>query len=183
MFPRAALAGLLLLAACSTDQAMQPRELAAEDMPLRFAYGGLRAEEARRRVVSDPHRGTEARQLLMARDGEMASFELITTIGDYVLLHKDTRFWIRSGVPEDEAIVWQETGRLGGTRATELQTFAVPGWQVNCVGMQRALREHIEAGFGDGVQALAIGYYCRQGEAPIGMEEARTIAAALQARG
>lgn len=176
------LVGIALLAGCAGQQQPEPKDLAADEMPISFSYGALNPVYARRQFVADPRRGNEVRRLTMAGGEEIAIFDVLSVYGDYGVTRKDTRFWIRNLVKDQGDLAWQESGRVGGARWTDLQTFAMPKKQAQCVGLQRSLKEHTEATPGDYSQALVIGFYCRRGDSPISLDEARTIAAAVQAR-
>jgi hypothetical protein len=185
MAPRAALiavAAASLVAACA-PQGLVEREVAAGDVPVRFAYRGLRPEGAKYEGADDPRRGTTVRRVTYAGADEFAIFDLMQTLGDAVFSRQPAKTYMRGMLRPDAKVTWDGAGDIPAARQTSWQGFRLddPGGDLACVGLRRSLREHVEAAFGDYSQSLLVGFYCREGEEPLGEDEIRAIAQALQA--
>ncbi len=178
----AAAAAGLAAAACAPPKLVE-RDVAAADVPIRFAYRGLRPEGAKYEGADDPRRGTTVRRVTYAGPDEFAIFDLMQTMGDAAFSRQPARAYVRDMLKPEAKVAWDGSGDIPGSRQTSWQGFRLedPKGNLACVGLRRSLREHIEAAFGDYSQSLLIGFYCREGEEPLGEDEIRAIAQALQA--
>lgn len=171
------------LSACATGgPQVAQREATAQEVPIRFAHGKIRGEQAIYRVGQDQRRGTMFRRAVFDGKGEFAVFDIVSTLGDWVMTPGPTNRWIEVFVKDDQEIEWGESGEVhGGARRTAFRTFRLRDTVRTCVGLKRSLREHLDSAPDDYSQALLVGIYCRPGRIPIPADEARQIAAALQA--
>lgn len=181
-------AAALLVAGCAGGgPALGEKPLTAEGMPVTFAYGGLGPDRATYRAAIDRHDGTEVRRVIMQGESEIAVFDVVTLLGDRGFVRSSKRGMIEGLLGEGKSgeplpIGWQEAGRVAGTRATAWETFAAHDGRLQCVALERSLREHIEARLDDYSQERVTGFYCREGEAPLSREEIARLAEALQAK-
>ena len=179
----AASAAWLPLAGCA-DAPMAQRAATAEEVPLRFAYGGLANIRPAYRAADDGRRGFAVRRAMIVGRDEFAIFDMMRTLGDSYIPRRATSLWVRGMVEEKDrdAIEWGRAGDIrGGVRQTGYQTFRMPDRESACVGLQRSLRDHNSGVFGEHSQLMVVGLYCRRGSEQIGAEEVRAIAGALQA--
>jgi hypothetical protein len=186
---RGVLAAASLLAGCAgAGLSLTEKPMTADEMPVTFAYGGLNPGQAVYRAAVEPRRGTQVRRMMMRSDTELAVFDVVTLLGDYVFVGSAVRPWVeaqlaRAGEGKSVPIAWETSGQLGGVRRTFFETFTVGHDRLRCVAIERSLREHIETASDIYSQERVTGLYCRDGGAPIDADEAGRIADALRTRG
>lgn len=167
-------------------RAMVERAAGADEVPVRFAYRGLAGARPVYRAADDSRRGFAVRRATFVGRDEFAIFDVISTAGQSAMPPEATSLWVRRMVERDDAIEWGPAGDVqGGPRQTGTgwQTFRMGDREAACVGVQRSLGGQRATGgaAGDQGQLMVVGLYCRRGQEQIGVEEARAVAAALQA--
>jgi hypothetical protein len=169
------------LAACAETKLVE-REVTAEEVPIRFAYRGLRPDDARYDGADEPRNGMTVRSASYEGRDEFAIFSVMQTLGDTVFPRQPAKSFVRGMLKEDAKVEWDGSGDILGARQTSWQGFRLveENGSLACVGLRRSLREHIEAPFGDYSQSLLVGFYCREGQEPLGEDEIRAISQALQ---
>ncbi len=170
------------LSGCAAGEFAE-RDTTAKEVPIRFAHGQIRGDQAVYRAAADPRRGTDVRRATFTGDrGEVAVFDLMSTLGDYAFSRRNTGRYVEGIIKDDAQIEWGESGDVHqGPRQTGYQAFRLRDDRQTCVGLQRRLAEHRESAPGDHSQLLLIGIYCRPGTEPIGRDEIRAMASSLQA--
>jgi hypothetical protein len=173
----------LALGGCAAGAggAADVQEASAEDVPVRFAYGGLGPADAIFTTVKHPRTGFSVRRASYNGRTGFAVFDLMETIGDSYFTPKAPGAYIEQFLKPGAAIERGGSGTTSGSRQTKWRAFRLSEPGASCVELQRSLREHVEGGLDNYSQALVVGVYCRAGEGQIPPDEVAEIAKGLSA--
>lgn len=177
-----ALAAILLLAACGP--AMVEKPMTAPEMPVEFAPSEIAGGKSEYFRVYDDARGTDVRRMVTTGKAGVAVVDYRSTVGDYVFRDTALRNVLAEMLGEKGTPSWGGSGIVRhGAGWTEWQAFELDPGDLSCIGFQRELKRHIEAGGAESAaQALVIGFLCRERPA-MSEADATRLAAALRTRG
>jgi hypothetical protein len=172
----------LALAGCAGSGKLVQQPVTARDVPIHFAYGGLRDADARYSGAESGWSGMTVRGATYRAGGEFASFDTVRFVGNYGVARRSVSSWIGEMLKKAGPITWGRSGELlGDAHPVEYQAFLLPNAKASCVGLQRVLSDYPDTGSGGFAQSMLVGFYCRQGVEPIAPDEAQRIAGAVHA--
>jgi hypothetical protein len=115
------------LSGCAAGEFAE-RDATAKEVPIRFAHGQIRGDQAVYRAAADPPSGTDVGgRRSRAIAGEVAVFDLMSTLGDYAFSRRNTGRYVEGIIKDDSQIEWGASGDIHeGARQTGYQAFRLP---------------------------------------------------------
>jgi hypothetical protein len=175
---------LLSLAGCAQRTSLEEKPLAAEAMPVSFAYGSLARGQAEYAQAMEPRSGESIKRMKVFGEDEWAIVDVRAIGGDFVFTTKSPKLLAQSILKRDLAVRWGESGTVrDGSRPIGWQRFDVTDEPpASCLALTKGLREHPQAGPARNTQELVAGVYCRRGANSLPAGEIPEIAAALRTK-